>query len=898
MYTLPSNQNGATISRNDSLQFTPHLAEWVEGSGVDLGIAKLNPKSQIDRKAIAHRIGWDKYSDDLPLGWLVSGLDLNTMKIQEFGQFKPDEPILLPGEDKPSKYLTPSKKKGLEHDAIALQHPSGVEYWQQVLDDASQPVPVGEGVKKTGALMTCGFSALSVCGVEMGLIKGKLVKNLAAVAVPGRPIPIIYDADLLTKKEVQLALKKLAKVLIKQGCIVTVAIIPAELDCKGIDDVLVTHGPEMVQKIMAEAQPYAQWLKNLENQINSIAKTPDTGNERTAKKPPIPRDIAARVAEQYGHQLKYDDQQQTWRKWSGKHWEKMSIGAFGSWLKTTLDAKNVLYTGSAFLEDVRKLLEHDLRQLKWQFWDKSRYINFSNCVFDGAEAKTLEHSPGMGFTSLLPYEFKELIGNLSDVLEALRVNCPEVYNFFSEAMKGDPRKMLKLLAIINGILKYRFFDLQMLVHLVGAPGSGKGKFMRLCEKLVGALNTIACKLDRLSDGSTVASLIDKQLVVFPDERKPTGIDSILSLTGGDTISYRELYQPAASAHFYGCPMIASNKPIFIGDTTGLERRLCLVGFDNPIATDKRDHSLEAKLDAEIPALIAVALSMTDLAVTQAIRGTGANQIVEFKAKEWEMKTETDSIAAFFDSELVVDATASTETGRLYEAYKAFCEASGLSKFSIVKFPRILADLLADEKIPATRHQGRIAFFAGLRMRKKDDEHPTHSEHLSRLAGVGGVISGSLAGVGAGVEPLPDIHQRELRELDTIFYQEIKNDISEPPPIEKTESEIVKGKGFSPSTPATPADALPVRDTTPAQLPQKSHTSPAVGANHKTFAEGDRVVVAEQGNIHHGQEGTITAIGYGSRETDYSIKLDKVSRGNETITVTVPTGCKFVYLMKL
>ena len=783
-----------------------HFSEWVEDSGVSEAIARLAVKPLNDRKIIAHRIGWKIYPDYFPLGWWASGLDLTTMKPQTFGQFKPKDPIQLPGEDKPLKYIS---DKGHPYDAIALPHPDK-DFWQRVLDDVSIIVDLDEGTKKAGAGMTCGFPSLALCGVAMWQIKGELVPNLAAVAVPGRTIRIRFDMDVLTKKEVRLEIKKLVKALEKRSCIVLVARWNPELGLK-FDDVLVKHGPEMVKKIMADAVPYSQWLKDLEAQINSIAETPDTGSS-TAKKPPSPRQIGAQIAEQYGHQIKYDDEQKTWRKDSGRHWEKMSLGAFSSWLKTTLDAKNIPYTGSAYIDDVRKLLEHDLRQLKWQSWDKTRYVNFSNCVFDGTTAKTLDYSPGMGFTSYLPYEYKPLTGDLGNSLEALRVNCPKVYQAFHEAMKGDKRKMLKLLAIINALLKHRFFDLQMFVHLVGAPGSGKGKFLRLCEKLVGADNFIGCQLEKLGDGSTKASLIDKQLVSFGDERKPVGIDSILSLTGGDVISYRELYQPAASAHFYGSLLICSNKPIFIGDTTGLERRLCLVGFDNPIATDKRDHSLEAKLDAEIPALIAVALSMPDLAVTQAIRGTGENQIVEFKAKEWEMKVEVNSVAAFFDAVLVLDSTATTTTGKLYDAYKEFCEVGGLAKFSITKFPRLLADILADENLPATRHQGRIAHFEGLRLRTKGDRNSTHSE---TLAGLGAGLSGTCAGLGAGLEPLPNIHQRDLRDLDTKSSRESTKKYF--PPNEESNLR----KDLPPSSPASPANPLAVQDTSPAQVPHKS-----------------------------------------------------------------------------
>ena len=813
--------------------------EWVQGSGVCEVITQLSVIPMTDRKVIGKKVSWKKYSNNLPLGWWVSGLDLTTMKPQEFGQFKPNEKILLDGDE--VKYIS---DKGHPYDAIALPHPDP-DYWQRVLDDVSILVDLDEGTKKSGAGMTCGFPSLALCGVAMWQRNGELVSNLAAVAVPGRTLRIRFDMDVLIKKEVRFEVKKLAKALEQRGCNVLVAMWDPELGLK-IDDVKVNHGEEMVKKIMADAIPYAQWLKNMEAQFSDIDESHDTGEEKKTKKPPTPQVVTTRLAEEFGHQLKYDEEQLTWRKWSGKHWKKMGLGAFRSWLKNTLDGKGVNYGGSAFLEDVRKLLECDLRQLEWKFWDKSRYINFNNCVFDGAKAESKPHCPGMGFTSHLPYDYKPLEGHLGDSLEALRVNCPKVHKFLHTAMQGDERKMFKLLAIINALLKYRFFDLQMFVHLVGAPGSGKGKFMRFCQKLVGKGNTIACQLDKLGDGSTKASLMDKQLVVFPDERKPVGIDSILSFTGGDEISYRELYQPAASAHFYGSIMIASNKPIFIGDTTGLERRLCLVNFDNPIAVEERKHSLEQELDNEIPACIAIALSLTDDAVTQAIQGIGASQIVEFKAKEWEMKVEVNSVAAFFDSELVLDPTATTRVGKIYEAYKSFCEEGGLSKFSIVKFPRLLADIFTDENLPVTRHQGAIAYFEAVRMREASDTHLTHSQVLEGVTGSLKGVTGSLKGVSEGVAPPLDKGLRELREFtpklstrsendDDYLPDSDENDLEEDYLPDSNQSNLEKDylpdsnqsdkeEDLPPSTPSTPSNVVPVSDTTPLATPTNSPKS--------------------------------------------------------------------------
>src|SRR4028119_2064475 len=249
-----------------------------------------------------------------------------------------------------------------------------------------------------------------------------------------------------------------------------------------------------------------------------------------------------------------------------------------------------------------------------------------------------------------------------------------------------------------------------------------------------------------------------------------------------------------------------------------------------------------------------------------------------------MKVEVNSVAAFVHTELVLDPTAKTPVGKFYDAYKSFCEEGGLSKFSIVKFPRLLSDILAEEKLPVTRHQGRIAYFEGLRLREKADTHLTHSQ---ALAGVEAGVSGSLAGVDVGVEPARDMNQRELRELSPKPSKENeeknKHEDYLPDKREKSDLEINTKEGLPASTPATPANPVPATNKTPAhtsaKLPQPSLSTPAIKHHHKEFKIGDRVVIAEVDNLHQGQHGEVIHVGYGSRETDYIVKLDKESRGS-------------------
>jgi len=878
--------------------------EWVQGSGVSEAITKLNVKSLTDRKVIARNLRWKKYFDEHPLGWWVSGLDLKTMKPHVFGQFKPKTPIQSPKDEKPAKYLT--RKDG--YDAIALQHPEE-DYWQRVIDDPSIPIALDEGVKKAGMLMTLGFVALALCGVWMGLKKGgkELVNNLALLAVQGRPITIVFDADLAFKSGVQQALKALATVLKKKGCIVSVAIIPLELESKGIDDVRVNHGEEMVKKIMADAIPYAQWLKSLEAQMGESAT--DGGNKKSSPKPPTPRETAAQIAEEFGHQWKFDNEQKEWRVYSGKHWEKVEIGNFETLLMRVIDSKNINYKGNAYLIDVQSLLTKLLREKKWGGADRTRFINFSNCVLDGKDGTTRKHEASDRFTSYLPYEYKPLTGNTSNPLQTLEKNCPNISHWMKTAMRGDAKKMFKLLAIINGCLRFGFFGWQMFVHLIGDPGSGKGTFARLLEKIVGKENNQPCSLDQLKDGSTLASIIDKQLVVFGDERKPVGVDSILRLTGGDNINYREVYRSAANAHFYGLLLICSNDPIFMGNTTGLERRLCLVNFNNPIPSALRDSKVEDSFDSEIASLIAIALSLPDREVKLAIQGKGDAEIGDFKAAEWEMKVRMDSVAAFFEMELVVEEGASDTVGKLYEHYKDFCDRIKKPAMSLTSFSPTLERICGELRQPVRRDpSGRHVTFYGLRRRREEDEHPTYSQKLVALAGLDAVISSTSAPLDAALAPLACKDLQDLQDLPSNILEKSEQsqnsqqrlDANSQQKLDATEKTEKLEDLTSPTT-ASPVQPLPSKAPSPASSPANSPVSPAASPatkrHHKEFKVGDRVRIVERG-LHYGKDGKVVAVNFGSTENDYRIAFDKESHMSREVTVTVPHSQKFPILINL
>jgi putative DNA primase/helicase len=812
-------------------------------------------------------------------------------------QFKPDKPR----KNKKGKPIKYESVLGSEFDALLPKHPTNKDYWTKEsllkacywINDHPY-IGITEGGWKAIAGCANDLPTVALLGVEMGLsgkasdVEGKrhLVAALRMLAEWGFGFIIIFDADATTNPDVRAAERKLARQLAKFN--VPVRSITGDWDAgpnkefNGMDDFIQRKGIEDFRTILSKAKLFEE-------------KYSEGSDEIPKRKPPTPRQTARQLAEDYGHHWKFDNETKAWRIWNGQHWEPTDDGNVETLVKATIDARGIEYKGFSYIADTIKLLATDLRVKRWKMWERARYIAFNNQVLDTETGKTLEHSPTMGFTSCLPYVYKPYTAGSTDAIENLKANCPNIYQWMSTAMQGDRKKILKLLAVVNGLLKFKFFNLQMFVHLIGKPGSGKGTFIRLLQKIVGRDNWKGCKLKALDDGSTMASIINRQLVSCPDERNASGVDAILSLTGGDAIGYREVYKPASDAFFYGLLIIGSNHPIFVGDTTGLDRRLCLIHFDNPLPTAQRNSEIEAAMDAEISQLIAASLTLTDSEVTDAIRGNGSSQIAEFRLQEWDMKTQTNSVAAHFDDWLIVDPNASTPTGKIYDHYKEWC-SSGLKAVSHIKYPKMLSELCNDylelTSVQWEKHRGR-SFFKGLRLRgESDTQTPTHSDLLqsgipkSKNDGVYEANDGVCAGSVRGSEPLPVGNYSDLTGFEPQNFLEKSTSVEVQPEVEKSNKHFIEDVEKTPQTPSNPANPQPVRNANPAQTPSnpvkprssERVSSPTEKRSPREFKVGDKVVVAGPAGIYKGASGEVINVCWSREGQECQVQFYKAVRG--------------------
>jgi hypothetical protein len=117
-----------------------------------------------------------------------------------------------------------------------------------------------------------GFPCVGIPGVWNWTIKrqkdanGKphgdrnLIEDLAAIDWHKRLVHILFDSDITTNQNVDLAARELAESLIKCGAYVKIPQLPAEGDAKiGADDFLVAHGKEALRKLLAGITESEAW---------------------------------------------------------------------------------------------------------------------------------------------------------------------------------------------------------------------------------------------------------------------------------------------------------------------------------------------------------------------------------------------------------------------------------------------------------------------------------------------------------------------------------------------------------------------------------------------------------------------------------------------------------------
>ncbi|WP_036480489.1 plasmid replication protein, CyRepA1 family [Myxosarcina sp. GI1] len=282
------------------------LWEW-KSSGVDEALTQLNVKALEGTSPSEYLL----YSDAIPRrndgrisrgflqryahtengGWWCSGIDLLTGEEDTWGCFKPEFPRYSE-RSKPIKYehppLTPtglfalkvtkdiwrqiSDRGAVEFAASDIkENLPDLGFWQWLIDRSEVPLCLTEGAKKAGALLSAGYAAIALPGINNGyrtpkdnngkrIGKSHLIPQLQKLAISGRTIYLVFDRDSKPKtvKAVNAAIKKTGYLLQQAGCQVKVVVWDSQLG-KGVDDLIANCGREYFAEVYDRAPSLETW---------------------------------------------------------------------------------------------------------------------------------------------------------------------------------------------------------------------------------------------------------------------------------------------------------------------------------------------------------------------------------------------------------------------------------------------------------------------------------------------------------------------------------------------------------------------------------------------------------------------------------------------------------------
>lgn len=425
-------------------------------------------------------------------------------------------------------------------------------------------------------------------------------------------------------------------------------------------------------------------------------------------KPPCPLEIAETMCPEIFETLRYEAAIDQWWEYSGGKWKPIyQVFVF----KKITDALKKKYTNflPSYVDNIIRFAKNEVLISDWEEASANEFLPCRNGVVNLASGELLPHHPDYGFRWQLPRDSTPS-GDWSKISDFL-----DVLTGFNPQLKDIA------IAFSNAILKGRS-DLQKFLFLSGAGANGKGSFINLLNMLIGVENTHSTTLENLCENRFEAENIKgKRLVVFPDESPYSGnVGVFRNLTGQDLLRCEPKGKKVSTYIYTGMAVMAANKPVFVGNSGyAIDRRKidfpCLV----KVAQGDR-RNLTPEFEAALPAFTAYLTSLPDEWVTATLNN--ASNVDAVKTQSWEQICREDSIVAFFDEWLLVDANAKTPSNELYTAYKEFCEEDGLRAKGKPSFTPQLLELCTSRlnhpvsivKTKTTRN------WHGVRIRSKDE----------------------------------------------------------------------------------------------------------------------------------------------------------------------------------
>lgn len=329
----------------------------------------------------------------------------------------------------------------------------------------------------------------------------------------------------------------------------------------------------------------------------------------------------------------------------------------------------------------RILVQKDLRELNVNPF----IINLKNGLYNVQDDTLVDHTPEYFSTVQLNVSYN------------VKADCPRFKQYLKEVLDSD---QIPLIQEMLGYFLVPVTRAQKCFVIVGEGGAGKSQLLLVLNQvLLGSENVSNVSWQALNERFKTAELFGKLANIFAD--LPTkNIDDngiFKALVGEDYLTVEKKNKNPFSFQskarlLFSCNTIPRN----LGDKSeGFYRRLILIRFDHAVPENIKDPNLLEKLRAEADGIFIFALE----GLKRLINNNYKFSETERNKRELEQyREESDNVLSFVGECCELGADYDYGSTELYNAYKGFCEDSGVKPYSQKNFVKqLLANIPGTDK---------------------------------------------------------------------------------------------------------------------------------------------------------------------------------------------------------
>jgi putative DNA primase/helicase len=330
---------------------------------------------------------------------------------------------------------------------------------------------------------------------------------------------------------------------------------------------------------------------------------------------------------------------------------------------------------------------------------------------------------------LLDLETLEFRAHDSEVLSVVQLpvtydkeaECPAFLKFLSEVAYPEDSKIIQE---FFGYCLWKQYLIHKAIMVIGDGANGKSTCLNVLKALLGAENTANRSLQDIHNRRfAVADLYGKMANIYADlpdaALTQTGIFKML--TGGDTISAEYKFKNPFTFVNYAKQIYSCNRipKVLDDDSTAFFRRWILITFPNTFQGEKENKNKLAEL--------------TTPEELSGILNWGIDGLVRLHTQNWtftysksteqireEYIRKSDPVAAFVMDCLLQKSNATTEKGKLYQAFVEYCNTRQMPLKSQRTFFQTLPRQIACVEQRLKEGSKRLRVLSGIELRKQED----------------------------------------------------------------------------------------------------------------------------------------------------------------------------------